>query len=151
PDRERLAEVKAAFAKLEKDTIRKRIAVDKKRPDGRAQDEIRPIETEIDVAPRTHGSALFTRGETQILSSVALGTTRMDMKADNRGLEETRRFGPHNNFPPFSVGEAGFMRGPKRRDIGHGALAERALAATIPTEEDFPYVIRVVSDTLESN
>jgi polyribonucleotide nucleotidyltransferase len=151
PDRERLAEVKAAFAKLEKDTIRRRIAVDKKRPDGRAQDEIRPIETEIDVAPRVHGSALFTRGETQILSSVALGTTRMDMKVDNLGLQETKRFWHHYNFPPFSVGEAGFMRGPKRRDIGHGALAERALEATIPGEEDFPYVIRVVSDTLESN
>jgi len=151
PDRERLAEVKAAFAKLEKDTIRKRIAVDKKRPDGRAQDEIRPIETEIDVAPRVHGSALFTRGETQILSSAALGTTRMDMKVDNLGLQETKRFWHHYNFPPFSVGEAGFMRGPKRRDIGHGALAERALQATIPDEEEFPYVIRVVSDTLESN
>ena len=109
-----------------------RIAVDKKRPDGRAQDEIRPIETEVDVAPRAHGSALFTRGETQILSSVALGTTRMDMKVDNLGLDETKRFWHHYNFPPFSVGEAGFMRGPKRRDIGHGALAERALAATIP-------------------
>ena len=151
PDRERLAEVKAAFAKLEKDMIRKRIAVDKKRPDGRAQDEIRPIETEIDIAPRVHGSALFTRGETQILSSVALGTTRMDMRVDNLGLQETKRFWHHYNFPPFSVGEAGFMRGPKRRDIGHGALAERALQATIPGEEDFPYVIRVVSETLESN
>jgi polyribonucleotide nucleotidyltransferase len=151
PDRERLAEVKAAFAKLEKDIIRRRIAVDKKRPDGRAQDEIRPIETEVDVAPRVHGSALFTRGETQILSSVALGTTRMDMKVDNLGLQETKRFWHHYNFPPFSVGEAGFMRGPKRRDIGHGALAERALFATIPSEEEFPYVIRVVSDTLESN
>ncbi len=151
PDRDRLAEVKAAFAKLEKDTIRKRIAVDKKRPDGRAQDEIRPIETEVDIAPRSHGSALFTRGETQILSNVALGTTRMDMKVDNLGLQETKRFWHHYNFPPFSVGEAGFMRGPKRRDIGHGALAERALLATIPDEEEFPYVIRVVSDTLESN
>jgi polyribonucleotide nucleotidyltransferase len=151
PDRERLAEVKAAFAKLEKDIIRRRIAIDKKRPDGRAQDEIRPIETEIDVAPRVHGSALFTRGETQILSSVALGTTRMDMRVDNLGLQETKRFWHHYNFPPFSVGEAGFMRGPKRRDIGHGALAERALQATIPAEEEFPYVIRVVSDTLESN
>src|SRR6478672_11619687 len=150
-DREKLAEVKAAFAKLEKDTIRRRIAVDKKRPDGRAQDEIRPIETEIDIAPRSHGSALFTRGETQILSNVALGTTRMDMKVDNLGLQETKRFWHHYNFPPFSVGEAGFMRGPKRRDIGHGALAERALQATIPDEEEFPYVIRVVSDTLESN
>src|SRR5215218_1263168 len=151
PDRERLAEVKAAFAKLEKDTIRRHIAVDKKRPDGRAQDEIRPVECEVDVAPRVHGSALFTRGETQILSSVALGTTRMDMKVDNLGLQETKRFWHHYNFPPFSVGEAGFMRGPKRRDIGHGALAERALVATIPDEEEFPYVIRVVSDTLESN
>jgi len=151
PDRERLAEVKTAFAKLEKDIIRKRIAVDKKRPDGRAQDEIRPIETEIDIAPRSHGSALFTRGETQIFSNVALGTTRMDMKVDNLGLQETKRFWHHYNFPPFSVGEAGFMRGPKRRDIGHGALAERALQATIPDEEEFPYVLRVVSDTLESN
>ena len=151
PDPERLAEVKAAFAKLEKDTIRKRIAVDKKRPDGRAQDEIRPIETEIDIAPRVHGSALFTRGETQILSNVALGTTRMDMKVDNLGLQETKRFWHHYNFPPFSVGEAGFMRGPKRRDIGHGALAERALLRDDPDEEEFPYVIRVVSDTLESN
>ncbi|MFL5908154.1 MAG: polyribonucleotide nucleotidyltransferase, partial [Solirubrobacterales bacterium] len=150
-DREKLAEVKAAFAQLEKEIIRKRIAVDKKRPDGRAQDEIRPIECEIDVAPRVHGSALFTRGETQILSSVALGTTRMDMRVDNLGLQETKRFWHHYNFPPFSVGEAGFMRGPKRRDIGHGALAERALTATLPSEEDFPYVIRVVSDTLESN
>ena len=151
PTRRRRPRSPAAFAKLEKDIIRKRIAVDKKRPDGRAQDEIRPIETEVDLAPRVHGSALFTRGETQILSSVALGTTRMDMKVDNLGLQETKRFWHHYNFPPFSVGEAGFMRGPKRRDIGHGALAERALAPTIPDEEEFPYVIRVVSDTLESN
>ncbi|MGZ5313456.1 MAG: polyribonucleotide nucleotidyltransferase [Solirubrobacterales bacterium] len=150
-DADRVAEVNDAFAKLEKDTIRKRIAVDKKRPDGRAQDEIRPIETEIDISPRAHGSALFTRGETQILSSVALGTTRMDMKVDNLGLQEKKTFWHHYNFPPYSVGEAGFMRGPKRRDIGHGALAERALVATMPGEEDFPYVTRVVSETLESN
>jgi polyribonucleotide nucleotidyltransferase len=147
----RAAEVTGAFAKLEKETIRKRIAVDKLRPDGRAQDEIRSIECEIDLAPRVHGSALFTRGETQILSSVALATTRMDMKVDNLGLVESKRFWHHYNFPPFSVGEAGFMRGPKRRDIGHGALAEKALEPTIPDEEEFPYVIRVVSDTLESN
>ena len=140
-----------AFAKVEKDMIRHRIAVDKKRPDGRAQDEIRPIETEVDIAPRVHGSALFTRGETQILSNVALGTTRMDMKVDNLGLQEKKTFFHHYNFPPFSVGEAGFMRGPKRRDIGHGALAERALSPTIPGEEEFPYVVRVVSETLESN
>jgi polyribonucleotide nucleotidyltransferase len=150
-DAELQGEVSRAFDKLEKEIIRRRIAVDKKRPDGRAQDEIRPIECETDISPRAHGSALFTRGETQILSSVALGTTRMDMKVDNLGLQETKRFWHHYNFPPFSVGEAGFMRGPKRRDIGHGALAERALLPTIPGEEEFPYVIRVVSDTLESN
>ncbi|HEY4777973.1 MAG TPA: polyribonucleotide nucleotidyltransferase, partial [Solirubrobacterales bacterium] len=150
-DAERVAEVKAAFGAIEKDTIRKAIAVDKKRPDGRAQDEIRPIECEVDISPRVHGSALFTRGETQILSNVALGTTRMDMRLDTLGLQTTKRFFHHYNFPPFSVGEAGFMRGPKRRDIGHGALAERALVATIPDEESFPYVIRAVSETLESN
>jgi polyribonucleotide nucleotidyltransferase len=150
-DGERVAEVKAIFGAIEKDTIRKAIAVDKKRPDGRAQDEIRPIECEVDISPRVHGSALFTRGETQILSNVALGTTRMDMRLDTLGLQTTKRFFHHYNFPPFSVGEAGFMRGPKRRDIGHGALAERALVATIPDEESFPYVIRAVSETLESN
>ncbi|HEX6665929.1 MAG TPA: polyribonucleotide nucleotidyltransferase [Solirubrobacterales bacterium] len=150
-DGKRKAEVKAAFGSIEKDTIRKAIAVDKKRPDGRAQDEIRPIECEVDISPRVHGSALFTRGETQILSNVALGTTRMDMRIDTLGLQTTKRFWHHYNFPPFSVGEAGFMRGPKRRDIGHGALAERALVATVPDEESFPYVIRAVSETLESN
>jgi polyribonucleotide nucleotidyltransferase len=151
PDRERRAGVSRAFDALEKEIIRRRIAVAKRRPDGRAQDEIRPIECEVDVGPRAHGSALFTRGETQILSSVALGTTRMDMRVDDLSLVETRRFWHHYNFPPFSVGETGFMRGPKRRDIGHGALAERALEPTMPDEEAFPYVIRVVSDTLESN
>ncbi len=151
PDEAHRAEVKAAFSSVEKDIIRKRIAIDKKRPDGRAQDEIRPIECEVDVSPRVHGSALFTRGETQILSNVALGTTRMDMRIDTLGLETSKKFWHHYNFPPFSVGEAGFMRGPKRRDIGHGALAERALVASVPNEDDFPYVIRVVSETLESN
>ncbi|HEV7771607.1 MAG TPA: polyribonucleotide nucleotidyltransferase [Solirubrobacterales bacterium] len=150
-DGDRKAEVKAAFGSIEKDTIRKAIAVDKKRPDGRAQDEIRPIECEVDISPRVHGSALFTRGETQILSNIALGTTRMDMRLDTLGLQTTKRFFHHYNFPPFSVGEAGFMRGPKRRDIGHGALAERALLATVPDEESFPSVIRAVSETLESN
>jgi polyribonucleotide nucleotidyltransferase len=150
-DPERRAEVSRAFDALEKDIIRRRIAIDKKRPDGRAQDEIRPIECEVDISPRVHGSALFTRGETQILSNVALGTTRMDMRVDNLGLVESKTFWHHYNFPPYSVGEAGFMRGPKRRDIGHGALAERALVATIPSQEDFPYVIRVVSETMESN
>jgi polyribonucleotide nucleotidyltransferase len=151
PEPERETAVSAAFGALEKEIIRRRIAIDKKRPDGRAQDEIRPIECEVDIAPRAHGSALFTRGETQILSNVALGTSRMDMRLDTLGIATSKRFWHHYNFPPFSVGEAGFMRGPKRRDIGHGALAERALVPTIPGEEDFPYVLRVVSETLESN
>ena len=104
PDAELTAEVSRAVEALEKEIVRKRIAVDKKRPDGRAADEIRPIECEVDLAPRVHGSALFTRGETQILSNVALGTSRMDMKVDNLGLRETKRFWHHYNFPPFSEG-----------------------------------------------
>jgi polyribonucleotide nucleotidyltransferase len=150
-DAERAAAVGAAFDALEKEIIRRRIAVDKKRPDGRAQDEIRPIECEVDISPRVHGSALFTRGETQILSNAILGTSRMDLRIDDLGLETEKRFWHHYNFPPFSVGEAGFMRGPKRRDIGHGALAERALVPVVPAGDDFPYVVRVVSETLESN
>src|SRR2546421_8551756 len=148
---ERRAAAQLAFDKLEKDVIRRRIAVEKKRPDGRAADEIRPISIEVGVAPRTHGSALFTRGQTQAFSVVALGTTREEMRLDTLGLETAKRYFHHYNFPPFSVGEAGFMRGPKRRDIGHGALAERALVPLIPTQEEFPYTIRVVSDILESN
>jgi polyribonucleotide nucleotidyltransferase len=145
------ANAQRAFEKLEKTLIRERIAVQKKRPDGRGTDEIRPISVEVDVAPRTHGSALFTRGQTQAFSVVALGTTREEMRLDTLGLETTKRYFHHYNFPPFSVGEAGFMRGPKRRDIGHGALAERALVPMIPSQEDFPYTIRVVSDIFESN
>ncbi len=148
---ERRAAAQLAFDKLEKDVIRRRIAVDKKRPDGRAADEIRPISIEVGVAPRTHGSALFTRGQTQALSVVALGTTREEMRLDTLGLQTAKRYFHHYNFPPFSVGEAGFMRGPKRRDIGHGALAERALVPVVPSQDDFPYTIRVVSDILESN
>ncbi len=140
-----------AFDKLEKAIIRERIAVQKRRPDGRQADEIRPISIEVGIGPRNHGSALFTRGQTQALSVVALGTTREEMRLDTLGLETTKRYFHHYNFPPFSVGEAGFMRGPKRRDIGHGALAERALVPMIPSQEDFPYTIRVVSDILESN
>ena len=155
PTRPEHAEARAAaqmaFDKLEKDIIRRRIAVDKKRPDGRAADEIRPISIEVKVAPRAHGSALFTRGQTQALSVAALGTTREEMRLDTLGLQTAKRYFHHYNFPPFSVGEAGFMRGPKRRDIGHGALAERALVPVIPSQEDFPYTIRVVSDILESN
>jgi polyribonucleotide nucleotidyltransferase len=140
-----------AFDKLEKSIIRERIAVHKRRPDGRQADEIRPINIEVGISPRGHGSALFTRGQTQALSVVALGTTREEMRLDTLGLETAKRYFHHYNFPPFSVGEAGFMRGPKRRDIGHGALAERALVPMIPSQEQFPYTIRVVSDILESN
>jgi polyribonucleotide nucleotidyltransferase len=147
----RRSAVVLAFDRLEKEIIRRRIAVDKRRPDGRSADEIRPITIEVGVAPRTHGSALFTRGETQALSVAALGTKREEMRLDTLGLEDSKRYFHHYNFPPFSVGEAGFMRGPKRRDIGHGALAERALVPMIPSDEEFPYTIRVVSDILESN
>ena len=139
------------FGKIEKATIRERIAVDKKRPDGRGTDEIREISIEVGVTPRTHGSALFTRGQTQALSAASLGTLKEEMRIDSLTLEKNRYYWHHYNFPPFSVGEAGFMRGPKRRDIGHGALAERALKPMIPTIEEFPYSIRVVSDILESN
>src|SRR4051794_241488 len=145
------AAAQLAFDSLEKDLIRKRIAVDKKRPDGRAAEEIRDIWIEVGVAPRTHGSTIFTRGQTQAFSVAALGTTRDEMRLDTLGLQETKHYFHHYNFPPFSVGEAGFMRGPKRRDIGHGALAERALVPVIPPVEEFPYTIRVVSDILESN
>ena len=148
---EKRAAAASAFAKLEKSTIRTRIAVDKKRPDGRNAEEIRPISIEVGVAPRTHGSALFTRGQTQALSVASLGTLKEEMRLDTLGLEKQRFYWHHYNFPPFSVGEAGFMRGPKRRDIGHGALAERALVPVVPSTEDFPYTIRVVSDILESN
>jgi polyribonucleotide nucleotidyltransferase len=147
----RLQAAQLAFDKLEKSIIRERIAVHKKRPDGRNTTEIRPISIEAGLLPRAHGSALFTRGQTQALSVVALGTTREEMRLDTLGLETTKAYFHHYNFPPFSVGEAGFMRGPKRRDIGHGALAERALVPMIPTQEEFPYTIRVVSDILESN
>src|SRR3954463_1427099 len=145
------AAVQLAFDKLEKDVIRKRIAVDKKRPDGRAPDEIRDIWIEVGVAPRTHGSAIFTRGQTQAFSVAALGTTRDEMRLDTLGLQTEKHYFHHYNFPPVSVGEAGFMRGPKRRDIGHGALAERALVPVVPGIDEFPYTIRVVSDILESN
>jgi polyribonucleotide nucleotidyltransferase len=140
-----------AFDAVQKGVIRRRIAVEKRRPDGRAADEIRPISVETSVAPRVHGSGLFTRGETQVMTLLALGTTKEAQRIDGLGLETTKRYIHHYNFPPFSVGETGFMRGPKRRDIGHGALAERALVNMIPSEADFPYTLRLVSETLESN
>jgi polyribonucleotide nucleotidyltransferase len=145
------AAVQMAFDKLEKSIIRERIAVHKKRPDGRSENEIRDISIEVGVTPRTHGSALFTRGQTQALSVVAMGTLKEEMRLDTLGLETKKYYWHHYNFPPFSVGEAGRMGGVKRRDIGHGALAERALAPMVPSIEEFPYSIRVVSDILESN
>ncbi|HEV2975731.1 MAG TPA: polyribonucleotide nucleotidyltransferase [Solirubrobacteraceae bacterium] len=149
--KQRRAAAQLAFDKLEKSIIRERIAVEKKRPDGRSENEIREITIEVGVTPRTHGSALFTRGQTQALSVVAMGTLKEEMRIDTLGLETKKYYWHHYNFPPFSVGEAGRMGGVKRRDIGHGALAERALAPMVPSIEQFPYSIRVVSDILESN
>jgi len=149
--KQKRAAVQLAFDKLEKSIIRERIAIHKKRPDGRGENEIRDISIEVGVTPRTHGSALFTRGQTQALSVVAMGTLKEEMRLDTLGLETKKYYWHHYNFPPFSVGEAGRMGGVKRRDIGHGALAERALAPMVPSIEEFPYSIRVVSDILESN
>jgi polyribonucleotide nucleotidyltransferase len=150
-DSQTKSQIKKACDSIYKDLVRQKIAVDKRRPDGRGAEEIRPIEVEVGVNPRTHGSGLFTRGQTQILSSLTLGTAKEGQRIDDLSLEEERRYMHHYNFPPYSVGETGFMRGPKRRDIGHGALAQRALEAVIPTPDEFPYTIRIVSETLESN
>jgi polyribonucleotide nucleotidyltransferase len=143
--------VKKAADSIYKQLVREKIAVEKRRPDGRGTEEIRPIECEVTVSPRTHGSALFTRGQTQIMTLLTLGTAKEGQRIDDLSLEVERRYMHHYNFPPYSVGETGFMRGPKRRDIGHGALAQRALEPMIPPLEDFPYTIRLVSETLESN
>jgi len=150
-DPERLVQVRRAAAKLEKDIIRRRIAVEKRRPDGRGTEDIRDISSEVGVIPRTHGSALFTRGQTQALSLLTLGGTGEFQRIDDLSLTEKKRYIHHYNFPPYSVGETGFMRGPKRRDIGHGALAERAIVPMLPDEVEFPYTIRIVSEILESN
>jgi polyribonucleotide nucleotidyltransferase len=143
--------VKKAAEAVYKELIRRKIAVEKRRPDGRATDEIRPVTCEVGVSPRTHGSALFTRGQTQIMTLLTLGTAKEGQRIDDLSLEVERRYMHHYNFPPYSVGETGFMRGPKRRDIGHGALAQRALEPMIPPLEEFPYTVRLVSETLESN
>ncbi len=143
--------LKRAADAIYKDLVRKKIAVDKRRPDGRGSEDIRQVTCEVGVSPRTHGSALFTRGQTQIMTLLTLGTAKEGQRIDDLSLEAERRYMHHYNFPPYSVGETGFMRGPKRRDIGHGALAQRALEAVIPPPEDFPYTIRLVSETLESN
>ena len=148
---ERKTEAKTIFKELKGKVMRDEILERGLRLDGRKFDEIRPIWSEVGVLPRTHGSAVFTRGETQALVTATLGTSDDQQKIETVDGETYKRFMLHYNFPPFSVGEVGFMRGPGRREIGHGALAERALLPMMPAEEKFPYTVRVVSDILESN
>ncbi|MFI3284881.1 MAG: polyribonucleotide nucleotidyltransferase, partial [Erysipelotrichaceae bacterium] len=131
--------------------VRRLISVEKIRPDGRATDEIRPLNSQVDLLPRVHGSALFTRGETQVLSVTTLGALADNQLIDDLTEVDEKRFMHHYNFPPYSVGEVGRMGNPGRREIGHGALGERALAQVLPSVEDFPYAIRVVAEVLESN
>ncbi len=148
---EYLKQVKKILDKIEADEVRRLIADKKIRPDGRKIDEIRPLDAQIDLLPRTHGSALFTRGQTQSLATTTLGAIGEHQILDGLGLEDSKRFMLHYNFPAFSVGETGRYGAPGRREIGHGALGERALSQVIPSEEEFPYTIRVVSEILESN
>ncbi|TET50522.1 MAG: polyribonucleotide nucleotidyltransferase, partial [Anaerolineales bacterium] len=140
-----------AFSNLLKDAVRQRIVKEGVRPDGRAQDEIRSLSAEVALLPRTHGSGLFNRGETQVLSVATLGTPREEQMLDDIFPEDSKRYMHHYNFPPYSTGETRPMRGPRRREIGHGALAQRALLPVIPPVEEFPYTIRVVSEALSSN
>lgn len=152
PDYEgREGEIKKLFYVLEKETVRAMIVKEKRRIDGRGFKDIRPISCEVGVLPRTHGSALFTRGETQVIAVTTLGTSEDEQRIESLSGTTFRRFMLHYNFPPFCVGEVRMMRGPGRRDIGHGALAERAIAVVLPAQEEFPYTIRLVSDVLESN
>ena len=148
---DRLPYLSKSFDAKVKERVRGKILDEGLRPDGRKTTEIRQITCEVGVLPRTHGSALFTRGQTQALSIVTLGSIGDKQKLDGLGLEEFKRFMHHYNFPPFSVGEARPLRSPGRREIGHGALAERALSAVVPTEEEFPYTIRLVTEILSSN
>ena len=148
---ERKTDIADSLYKLEKKCVRKMILEEHKRPDGRKIDEIRPLSCEVGVLPRVHGSALFTRGQTQVLSVATLGMTSEEQILDGLDTEESKRYIHHYNFPAYSVGEARASRGPGRREIGHGALAERALEPVIPSEEEFPYTIRVVSEVLSSN
>lgn len=150
-DEATIKQVKQILSKLVKEEVRRLITVEKVRPDGRQIDEIRPLSSEVGLLARTHGSGLFTRGQTQALSICTLGALGDVQILDGLGIEETKRFMHHYNFPQFSVGETGPMRGPGRREIGHGALGERALEPIIPSEKDFPYTIRLVSEVLESN
>ena len=146
-----LTDVKKIVDNIEAEEVRRLITEEHIRPDGRAMDEIRPLSARIDILPRTHGSGLFTRGQTQVLSTTTLGALGEHQILDGLGIEEEKRFMHHYNFPSFSVGETGRYGAPGRREIGHGALGERALSQVIPSEEEFPYTIRVVSEVLESN
>ncbi|QJC54343.1 polyribonucleotide nucleotidyltransferase [Paenibacillus albicereus] len=148
---ERMGDVKETLYDIVKEEVRRLITHDKIRPDGRGLDEIRPIECDVNLLPRTHGTGLFTRGQTQALSICTLGALGDVQILDGISPETTKRFMHHYNFPPFSVGEARPLRAPGRREIGHGALGERALAKVLPSEADFPYTIRLVSEVLESN
>ena len=148
---DRQGEVRGAFDDLKKRIVRGMISKDKKRLDGRGPEDVRAISCEVQALPRTHGSAIFTRGETQALVVTTLGTRQDEQRIDALVGEHFRKFMLHYNFPPYSVGEVKFLRGPGRREVGHGALAERALAAVLPAEEAFPYTIRIVSEVLESN
>jgi len=144
-------ELAEAAEKVLRDRVRRMILEEDRRIDDRTSTEIRPLSAQVQVLPRTHGSALFTRGETQVLATVTLGTSSDEQKIDALLGERFKKFMLHYNFPPFSTGEVKFLRGPSRREIGHGALAERALAPVLPPEDTFPYTIRVVSEVLESN
>ncbi|WP_416731537.1 polyribonucleotide nucleotidyltransferase [Fictibacillus sp. JL2B1089] len=150
-DEDKASEAKEVLHKLIKEEVRRLILKEKVRPDGRKTDEIRQLSSKVGILARTHGSGLFTRGQTQALSICTLGALGDVQVLDGLGVEESKRFMHQYNFPPFSVGETGFMRGPGRREIGHGALGERALEQVIPNEEEFPYTIRLVSEVLESN
>ncbi|MCD1160435.1 polyribonucleotide nucleotidyltransferase [Peribacillus frigoritolerans] len=150
-DEEKLKQIKEILNKLVKSEVRRLITEEKVRPDGRNPDEIRPLSSEVTILPRTHGSGLFTRGQTQALSICTLGALGDVQILDGLGTEESKRFMHHYNFPHFSVGETGPIRGAGRREIGHGALGERALEPVIPNDKDFPYTIRLVSEVLESN
>ncbi len=149
PDRER--EIKQIFEHVHEEIVRSMIVAERRRIDGRGLADIRPISCEVQVLPRTHGSALFTRGETQALVVATLGTSSDEQRIDSLMGDSYKKFMLHYNFPPFSVGEVKFLRGPGRREIGHGALAERAVSAVLPDDTQFPYTIRVVSEILESN
>ena len=149
PERER--EIKAAARSLVKKLVRRRIVEEGLRIDGRSTTDIRPLNAEVHLVPTAHGSGLFERGETQVLNFTTLGMPRMNQLLDTIGIDDSKRYMHHYNFPPYSTGETGFMRGPKRREIGHGLLAERALLPVVPLEDEFPYTLRLVSEVLSSN